>query len=374
MPFSESHAKSLLRNLPSRTVILENRRYWDLTFLGVYLDHCDGVLFENPRLGLELAELAPELAVKVPEKSPEEWKYMGAAEKQLHRELVVRSFAVWGGGLRATARFKDGERAYRLAYLHAETGPVSAAVKANLDKRFAKLRSAQGRFSEALELLDSALAYYSGGDPVRYADALNTKGYVLGEAGRYAEAVALFGEALILAKGTRRTSKLANRTVFCCAHNLAACVLERCGPDSLIAVLSLVIEAKRYQAKRRNAMNKQRLAWVEARIHARLGCERKAERLLIAARKKFVELGAPLEAALVSLERAVLYLHWAEWPRLTELALETFGEFRALSSHSEAIAALRVWVEGSQAGSLTTKRLREVQRTIESLVVKGQRF
>ncbi len=56
MPHSLSYAKRLLRELPDDlTVLLERKKYWDTTFLGLYLDHCDAVLFDRPLDGLELA-------------------------------------------------------------------------------------------------------------------------------------------------------------------------------------------------------------------------------------------------------------------------------------------------------------------------------
>ncbi len=200
-----------------------------------------------------------------------------------------------------------------------------------------------------------------------------TKGCVLVDLDRFSEAVPYLGRALALAKGKRRTSKLAERIVTSATHNLAAAVVERCTPDNLVAVLPLVVEAKRYQGKCRNSIAKEKLTWVEARIHARFGCGRTAERRLLSAGRKLLELGAPFEAALVGLELSVLYLQWREWPKLEQVALETFEEFKALSSHKEATAALRLWVEGAEMRSLTKESIREFQATIEALVIRGEK-
>lgn len=372
-PFSKKHAKWLLSELPSRLeTVLENRRYWDPTFLRVYLDYCDSVLYDDPRRGLELAEIAPVLALRIPKKEVKAWQYARDAEKQRHRELVVRSFAVLGGAYRAVARFDESEAAYRSAIRYARSGSIGPLVRADLNKRLAKLLSAQGRFDEALKLVDFAIETYRDCDRLRYADALNTKGYVLFEATRPAEAVPYFGRALALAKGRQGVAKLADRTVFCATHNLAAAVLEGCSAQDLSEVLALVIEAKKYQGKCRNSVAQQKLAWVEARIHAKFGCGRAAERRLMSAQKKLIELGAAFEAALVGLELAVLYLQWAEWHKVESVARETYKEFQALSSHTEAVAALQLWVDGARARSLTREILRETQATIEKLVVKAR--
>ena len=375
MPYSESHARTLLREvLPRLKTILENRRYWDLTFLRIYLDYCDSVLFDNPKEGLELAEVAPQLALLIPTKSLEEWKYVGKAEKQPYRELLVRSFAVLGGAYRAVARFAEAEASYRSAARHADRGPISPIVRANLEKRLAKLRAAQGRESESVRLLDGAIASYREfGDQITYADALVTKGCVLVDLHRFSEAVPYLSQALVLAKGKRRTSKMAERIVTSATHNLAAAVVENCTPENLSAALPLVIEAKRYQGRCRNSIAKEKLTWVEARIHARFGCGRTAERRLLSARKKLFELGAPFEGALVGMELSLLYLRWHEWPKLEAMALGTFEEFKVLSSHKEATASLRLWVEGAEKRSLTRESIRMIQATIEALVVRGEK-
>ncbi len=373
MPFSESHARGLLREFPTRLeTLLENRKYWDLTFLRLYLDRCDDVLFDDPKAGLELAEIAPRLARRIPEKCPEEWRYVGDAEKQVHRELSVTSFGVLGGAYRAGARFTDANSAYRSGLRLAESGPIDPLVRANLDKRLAKLRSAQGRLSEAIELLDGAIEIYrERGDQLSQADALVTKGYVLIDSHRYSESIPYSSRGLALAKGKRRKSKLSDRIVHCATHNLAWALSEGCSPRDLSTALPLVIEAKKYQGKCRNSIAKEKLVWVEARIHAKFGCGRLAERRLLSARKKLFALGAPFEGALVGLELSVLYLQWREWPELEKVALETFEEFKALSGHKEATAALRVWVEGAEMQSLTKEGIRKLQATIEELVVRG---
>ena len=370
MPLSEDYAKDLLRKLKGKTeIILEQEKYWDLTFLQVFLDRCDEVLFDDPRVGLELSKLAPRLAALIPRRRPHEWQYVGEAEKRLHRELSVRSHAVLGGAYRAGARFEEADYAYRVARQICNSGPVRPEARANLYKRLARLRTAQKRYDDASKLIDFAIDVYRHRDQGYYADALLMKGYVLGESGCHAEAIPLFGEALLLAKPIRRSSSLVKRTFQSAVHNLANAVSRGCGPDDVIAAHRFVKEAKKFYVKKPSSINKHKLNWVEGRIVSRLGSTRLAERRFRGAVEQFLKLGAPLEAAFVSLDLAIIYLRHGQWDELGTLAVETYTSFYALSHDAEALAALKVCMDGAAERTLSEAKIVRARDAVERLVL-----
>ncbi|MCP3957421.1 MAG: hypothetical protein GY719_06180 [bacterium] len=374
MPLTKAYAQDLLRKRPRETtVLLLERKYWDLTFLQVYLDECDRVVFDDdPKAGLELAEAAPKLALMIPKRRPFEWQqHASNAEKQLLRELLMTSHAVLGGAYRALGRFEDAEKAYAVACEICDSGPISPMAKANLYKRMSKLRSGQRRFDEALELVDYAVEVYRDEDPVIYADALNTKGYILGESKRNSEALQCFGQALKLSRPTRKNSSLAKGNFHSIVHNLAAASSEGCSDKDAIRALRYVRIAKRFLAKKRNSVAKQKLAWVEGRITATLGSTRYAERLLLRTLKAFLKLGAPFEAALVGLEVSVIYLQEGQWTKLRELAEDTYKRFRELSADKEAVATLKLWVEGAKKRTLSEASISSALSAIEKRIVLG---
>ncbi len=370
MPHSEHYAKELLRNRPGHpTALLEQRKYWDLTFLRLYLDHCDTLLFDNPKAGLQAAVVAPKLALLIPERRPYEWKeFTSESEKQQHRELLAKSQAVLGGAYRATARFEEADEAYAEVARICSTGPVCPTIRANLDKRLAKLRSAQRRFGEALNLIDSSIEIYKDTDTVYHADAILTKGYILFELGRFSESVPLFAEALFLAGDHRRVSSVAARTVYCAVHNLAETTARICSVDDIIVARRYVNQAKRFLSKKRASINKHKLSWIEGRIDGRLGSARAAERRFLGAIEPLLKLGAVFEAALVALDLSVIYFDHREWDQLKELAAATFERFRELSSDREAIAALRLWMDGARESTLTRAKILGTKDTIASLM------
>ena len=369
MPHSDQYAKELLRTKPlSLKTLLKQQKYWDLTFLRLYLDFCDSLLFEDPRSGLEAAKVAPKLAQRIPERRPYEWQHFtSTSEKQVHRELLARSYAVLGGANRANARFEEAAAAYNKAGEVCETGPVGLAVKANICKRLAGFKSALREFDEALDLVRFSIEIYREGDPVDLADALCTKGYVLGESGRHSEAVPCFARALKLVAGQRKSPR-SERILKSGIHNLANAMSRSCQAEDVIQALRFVKEAKRLLSKKRDSISKHKLSWIEGRIVARLGSTRAAERLLLGVIEPMMKLGAVFEAALVALDLSAIYLRQGNWSALQVLAAETFERFVELSSEAEAIMALRLWNEGAQRSTLTSSSVQDTRETIESLM------
>ena len=369
MPHSEQYAKELLRNLSQRIELLERRKYWDLTVLRLYLDLCDRVLFDDPTAGLEAAQIAPELARLIPKRRPLDWeRFSEESERRQHRELLAKSFAVLGGALRVAGEFEKAESSYEEALRVCESGTIGPTVKASIDKRLAKLRSAQRRFDEALNLLDSALEVFQGQDDVCFADALVTKGYVLCESGRLSEAIPHLAKALRLVGQKGKRDSLASRVFHSAVHNLAGATFLGCGSKDIILALGYVTEAKRSLAKKPNSINKHKLAWVEGRIAARLGSTRFAERLYLRAMKQLQKLGAPFDSALVALDLSLIYLQERQWVRLRELAALTAERFVEMSGNTEAVAALRLWAEGARMSTLSKAMILNAREAIENHV------
>lgn len=374
MAVSEHHAKRLLREVRGRTsLLLERPKYWDLTVLRLFLDHCDAVLFDDPKAGFKLAEVAPRLARLIPERSPAAWQLCAtASEKQHHRELLVRSYAILGGGHRAAGRFQQAENAYDEACRICDSHPVSSTARANLYKRFGRLRSAQKRSSEALDLIEFAIEVYREQDQTYFADALLMKGYVLVEAGRSAEAIPFFSKALSLIKPKLSASLRVKNTFHSAVHNLATAIADGCcSANDITIALSYVAQAKKFFARKASCINKHKLAWVEGRLVAKLGSTRLAERRFRGALKQFLKLGAPVEAALVGLDLALIYHQHQEWQELEALSTEIYTRFRDLGGGMEGLAALRLWVDGTEKAALAKANILSARQMMERLA--GQR-
>ncbi len=354
MPHSRKYGQKLIRELTSEVEdLLDHRRYRDETFLGLYLDHCDEVLFHDPRKGLRLAEVAPKLAEKVPERDDR-------LSRIARRELRVRANAVYGGALRLGGRVNEAEAAYQIALQISEKGETSALEKANLHHRLARLRTTQRRFDEAVELCRGAInVHRSFGHDEYLGQALVILGVAYHDSCRFEEAIPCFGEALQLTKNKR------SRTYHAAIHDLALAFTQTRDRASLKSALRHIREAKRRLRDHRRSLPKHKLTWIEGKLHAEILLDRHAERLFWRARQGFLELGAPFELALVGLDLSELMRREGRWSDLEDLAAETFGRFRLLSADTESIAALSLWMDAVRAKRLDDEIVTDVRGKLE---------
>ena len=354
LPHSKKYGQKLIRELPADIDrLLEQPRYWDETFLDLYLDHCDEVLFRDPRKGLKLAELAPDLAEKVPKRRDRQ-------SRLVRRELRVRSNAVHGGALRATGRLDEADEAYQAALRICGNGDVSALEEANLHHRLAVLRTTQRRFAESFELCQDAIETHRDfGHDGFLGEALVILGVAYNESGRFEDAIPCFGEALQLTKN--KTS----RTYHAAIHNLALALTGTKDRASLKSALRYIREAKRRLRDHRRSLPKHKLTWIEGKLHVKIVLDLHAERLFRRARQGFLELGAPFELALVGLDLSLLLKREGRWPELEDLAAETFGRFRLLSADTESIAALSLWMDAVRAKKLDDEVVADVRLKLE---------
>ena len=86
-----------------------------------------------------------------------------------------------------------------------------------------------------------------------------------------------------------------------------------------------------------------RLRWVAGRIAAGLGDRTGARQAFDGARREFAARGMAYDAALVSLELAVLLIENGQTAEVRELAEEIAEIFRARDVHRETLAALAVF-------------------------------
>ena len=353
---SESPAQADLGfELPADlNALLEEPRYRDETFLRLYLDHCDEVLFRDPQKGLKLAEIAPRLAEKLRESSRRSSQFS-------RRELRVRSYAVHGGALRACGRLEEADEVYQIALRVCGNGDVSVQEEANLHQRLAVLRTTQRRFDEAFKVCQGAIETHRAfGHDGYLGEALVILGVAYIGASHFEEAVPCLGEALQL------TRNKTSRTYHAAIHNLALALTGTEDRTALKSALRYIREAKRRLRDHRRSLPKHKLTWIEGELHVKISLDRHAERLFWRARQGFLELGAPYELALVGLDLSQLLKREERWSELEDLAAETFGRFRLLSADTESIAALSLWMDAVRAKKLDDEVVADVREKLET--------
>ncbi len=345
--------------------LLERRCYRDASFLRVFLDHVDDVIYRDAKAGLKLARIGPKLAELVP-------AARGRREKRRHGERLVRAHATLGGAYRATARLKAAESEYALALKIADSAGISPVPRADLYRRLAVLRAWQERFTEALALTHEAIEIFRRRkDRQGLAAALAAHGYVLNEQGHFAEAVPFHGEALRLAgevlrlAGRNRTA--AQQRIHQVARLNLADALSRSQSSEIAGkALEHVLEARRVLRGWRRCRARHHCQWIEGLAWLGMGLDRRAEQSFWVARRGFIRLDAPWEIALVSLDLAALYRLWGQWEELETLAKDTFRRFRELSGDFEAISALSLWLDAVRARKGATAAIKTAQRTVKA--------
>lgn len=220
----------------------------------------------------------------------------------------------------------------------------------------ASLRRAQLRFPEALDRLDTARAL-SGGDRLVAGRILLQKSNVFEQMGDSEAALAALDEAAPLLVGCREPRLLAvlhfNRT-----DNL--CRLERFKE----AARSLP-EVLRLAAEQANGLDLTRTAWLEAKVMAGLGAKDDATAQLLKVRDAFTAEELAYDAALVSLDLAILRLEAGYLAEVRELAEEMAWIFQSKKIHREALAALALFCEAAKREAATVALTRQVIADVE---------
>ncbi len=291
---------------------------------------------DDPGRTAELAELAVLIADSLEEGSPCEagWIY----------QLRAFAWAHLGNARRVCGDLRGADEAFSMSDPWWEAGDEGAGDALGYGPDIlalkATLRRDQRRFPEALTLLDRALAEYLQGDP-EHRDrhlagrVLVKKAYVLTQMGEPARSILTLREAEGLVDPGRDP-----RLLLCLRHNLLD-NLASAGRFAEARELLPEVEALCRSAGSR--LDEIRLRWVAGRIAAGLGDRTAARQAFDGARREFAARGMAYDAALVSLELAVLLIERGETAEVRELAEEIAEIFRARDVHRETLAALAVF-------------------------------
>jgi tetratricopeptide (TPR) repeat protein len=163
--------------------------------------------FRDPARAVELARMAVETAA---------WLDTGYYGEGLVEEERALAWAHLGNAYRIASDLRSAEEALLQAQEHHQRAGEDALTGAQILSFLASLRTSQGRFDEAAEILDQAVAVYrEAHDRHLEGKALIQKGTVLGYVGRYQEA------ARIVQRGLSRIDLLEEPHLLVAArHNL----------------------------------------------------------------------------------------------------------------------------------------------------------
>ncbi|MFL6262557.1 MAG: tetratricopeptide repeat protein [Thermoanaerobaculia bacterium] len=334
-PHGEERRRALVRSDP---------RFATWGFHELLLDRSRRAALED----VQRAEHLLRLAFDVARRLDREGHGPGAVEA-----AKGRTWASLGNVLRVRGDFRRAEGAFRNAERHLSRSWLDPLDEALLLELKAPLRRAQRRFGEALELLEGALAIYREvNDPHLQGRVLMTKGVVLQYMGNPQEAAACFRRCLFLLDSLREP-----RLVGMSQYNLISC-LQDAGQSAEAA--ALIPEARRMMEQVGTRFDLWRLRWTEGRVAASLGRHEEAEEALGEVREAFLDSALAFDAALVSLDLALVYLRQHRAGETRRLAAEMIPVFQSREVHREALGALIVFQRAAELEELTAGLVEEI--------------
>jgi tetratricopeptide (TPR) repeat protein len=297
---------------------------------------------DSPGRALELAELSLEFAARVP--GNERWR----------ERLCGFCWAFVANARRVASDLPGADAAFAEAWRlweaggAGERGPLDASRPLDLE---ASLRRDQRRFSEALDLLDRGLALCGGGGSSR-ARILLKKGATLEQRHDYEAALVAYDEAEPFVAGTRQP-----RLLFALHFNRSA-ALAQLGRAS--EAQPLYLEARTIAERLRLQIDRVRLRWLEGKLAAGQGRVQEALAALDEVRQAFVERAIAFDAALVTLEMAVLLADLGRTAEVQALARRTAPLFEQQGVDREALACFLLFHRAAAQEAVTAELARSL--------------
>jgi tetratricopeptide (TPR) repeat protein len=326
-----------LEDLPPRrrrSAVETERRYWTWALAERLCEESVRAAAHRADGAMELARLALRVAELAPGSEPWRSRLLGwvwafvANARRVHGDLpgaeegFVRSDRLLEAGVAADPDLLDGTRPLDLK---------------------ASLRRQQDRFTEALGLLEEALDTNSSNE--NRGRILINKANTLTRMGELDGALEALRQAEILLMSSRDV-----RNIWLVQHSLAY-RLWRIGryaeADSLLA------EVRRRAIETGNELDLIRTLWVEGGVAGGLGRREQALSALEQVRRYFNANRITYDAALASLDLAVLYLEEGQALEAKTLAEEMFWIFKAQGVHDESLATLWLFCEAARKEEAT---------------------
>jgi tetratricopeptide (TPR) repeat protein len=307
---------------------------------------------------VDLATLAVEGAMRLTEGQPCEEEWLCQLRAFVHTHLA--------NAYRIACHLREAEKAQQRADEWWTKGKSSMGdvlgYEAEILSIKAALRKDQGRFAEALALLDEAERIYIAGDPATQdlhlaGRTLVVKAKTYERMGELERALETLREASPLIDPEREP-----RLLLCVQHNLLDYLMKLGHPEGAREMLPRM---RKLAQELGNDLDLIRLTWTEGLIACAEDEGERAAELLLAARSEFVARAMGYDAALVSLDLAALYLKEGRTAATAALAREMIPIFEAEDIHREALAALAVFKEAALREEATAELVSRIARYLE---------
>lgn len=272
-------------------------------------------------------------------------------------DLRARAYAYLGNAQRVLGELRSAETAFREAEaLLTRSMTGNDLIAAEVIHLKSSLRRAQRRLGDAMALVDQALTVYeTHGDSQGTGVALVSKAKILEELGRAEEAIASLREAV-------RIVDPLSRVGFYARHNLVLCLTLSGRYEEADRLFFEVREAFERSGRPLDLL---RLRWTEGKIAFGLGRLQDAEAAFREVQEAFLARAMGYDAALVSLDLAILYAQEHRIEDLKRLATEILQVFKSRDVHREAVAALVLFQTACEEERLTVELAGEIATILQ---------
>jgi tetratricopeptide (TPR) repeat protein len=331
--------RALLRLAPEERrhrIHRASTRFRGVTLARMLLDEAKRHMPAEPHAVYELAETAEAVLMRTPD-TPGLY------------DLFARAVAYRANAERAKGDLlAAGDTLRNARGLIRNKGVTDPVVYAEVDWIEGALRKDQRQFKEAEELLVRAVNLYGlTGTKEESAQPLITLGLLYYDRGDYRKAI-----EVTRVSAEMMSPKTDPRFYLCARHNLALFLAES---GDYSAAAEILHEDARLYHKFPDLWTNLRQTWLKGKIAWGLGDLAEAERLLGEARNGFILQNIGYDAAMVSVDLALIYVQQKRTRELKRLADEMHQIFAAGDVHREAVAALLLFEDAVREEKLTAK-------------------
>jgi transcriptional regulator with XRE-family HTH domain len=334
---------SRFRDLRLLVKVSAEFRTW--SFCELLCERSERAAGDKPAAAIDLGRLAVEIAQQVEGDQRSTSRLEGFA--RVHLANAQRAASDLNGAAR---EMEQGLRLWRIGEGSVLGGVLDESRVLDLE---ASLRRAQRQFGKALDLIEKAMELVGPGGRGRL---LLKKWKIFEQMGRVDEMLAVVEEA------RHEIDEQNPRLLFAQRFNHAV-TLQLLGRMSEAG--SLLAEARGLAIANDRHIELVRVTWQEGRVAESLGQRQKAVELTTQARNGFLEADNAYDAALTSLDLAILYLSDGRKHEVRILAREMLPIFQSLGAQPEAAAAVLVFIKAVEDDRISLKQVRGIIDVLE---------